>query len=43
MLISIKKRLLELSATFLNYFSVYCLDYKKLISDVTYRKLFNSK
>ena len=40
---NIKKRALALSATFLNYFSIYCFDYKKLISDMTYRKLFENK
>ena len=40
MLEGIKSRLLGLSATVLNYFSIYGLNYRKLLSDVTYERFF---
>jgi len=43
MLNNLKKRLLELSATVLNYFSVYGFNYRKLLSDVTYERFFGSE
>ena len=39
----IKKRLLELSATLLNYFAVYGVNYRNFISDFTSEKLFDDK
>ena len=41
MLSRIKKRLLGFSATVLNYLSIYCFDYKRFLSDITYEKLFD--
>lgn len=40
MLNHIKKRMLELSATLLNYFAIYGFNYKKFLSDVTYDRFF---
>ena len=41
MIHTIKKRMLELSATILNYFALYGFNYRKLLSDVTYEKIFS--
>jgi hypothetical protein len=38
----LKKRLLIFSATVLNYFSVYGFNYKRLLSDVTYERFFQT-
>ena len=43
MLEGIKKRLLGLSATVLNYFSIYGLNYRSFLSDVTYERFFIQK
>jgi hypothetical protein len=37
-----KLRLLSIGATFLNYFSLYGFNYRKLLSDITYERLFIS-
>ena len=42
MIRKIKGKLLQLSATVLNYLSVYGFNYRKLLSDVTYEKFFES-